>query len=113
MGTPDIQTPHLNQLANDRVYFSECLFLFAQFVPFSIDFLTGICSHQTRSYNNHAKIPSKRTTLADEFNRTGYQTSYVGKWHIGGTGNKPIPQTFTGDLQTFSDFNATMVTLTM
>ena len=74
--------------------------------PFRINFLTGIYSHQTRSYNNHAKIPSKRTTLADEFNRTGYQTSYVGKWHIGGTGNKPIPQTLRGGFANFLDFNA-------
>jgi arylsulfatase A-like enzyme len=36
-------------------------------------------------------------------NDAGYLTSYVGKWHIGGAGNIPIPHELRGD---FTDFIA-------
>ncbi len=41
MGTPDIQTPHLDQLANDRVFFRNAYSSCPVSTPFRINFLTG------------------------------------------------------------------------
>jgi arylsulfatase A-like enzyme len=104
MGTPDIQTPYLDELAQQGVLFRNAYSSCPICTPFRINFLTGLYSHQTKSFLNGAKIPSKCKTLADEFNRAGFQTSYVGKWHIGGTGNKPIPQELRGGFSQFIGF---------
>jgi len=32
------------------------------------------------------------TTLAEAFAGAGYDTGYVGKWHLGGTGTDPVPE---------------------
>ncbi|AQT69098.1 Choline-sulfatase [Anaerohalosphaera lusitana] len=52
------------------------------------------------AYNN-LRIPSGERTFADAFNDGGYRTSYVGKWHLGGTGNDPVPEYNRGG---FTDF---------
>ncbi len=46
---------------------------------------TGLYATETGSYRNGIPLSPELTTLADYFNRAGYRTGYIGKWHLGGT----------------------------
>jgi arylsulfatase A-like enzyme len=111
MGTPDIKTPNLDQLAKDGVLFRSAYSTCPLCTPFRINLFTGMYSHQTNTYRNNLIIPPKVVSLAAKFNQAGYETSYVGKWHIGATGNKPIPKEIRGDFthfigyQCYNEFN--------
>jgi len=69
--------------------------------PFRIILTTGLYTSQTNTFQNAVPIPPGKTTIADALNAGGYRTSYVGKWHLGGMGNEPIPAELRGG---FTDF---------
>ena len=101
MGTPDIHTPNLDALAQRGMLFERAYSNCPVCTPFRINLFTGLYSSQTGTMKNAARIPAGCVTLADALNSGGYETCYVGKWHIGGAGNGPIPKELRGG---FSDF---------
>ena len=101
MGTPDILTPNLDRLAGQGVLFRNAYSNCPICTPFRINLLTGLYTSQTRTFGNGHRIPDGWTTLPDALNEGGYRTSYIGKWHIGASGNGPIPQELRGG---FTDF---------
>lgn len=46
---------------------------------------TGQYATETGCYRNGIPLRDDARTLATEFNRAGYHTGYIGKWHLGGT----------------------------
>ncbi|MEX2444152.1 MAG: sulfatase-like hydrolase/transferase [Alkalispirochaeta sp.] len=46
---------------------------------------TGLYATQTGSYRNRIPLAEELPTLAKAFNKAGYRTGYIGKWHLGGT----------------------------
>ena len=101
MGTDDILTPNLDKLANDGVLFKNAYSNCPICSPFRVNLFSGMYAAQTGAYNNEAIVPDNCVSLADEFNRNDYLTSYIGKWHIGATGNRPIPENLRAG---FTDF---------
>ena len=92
MGTADIQTPNLDRLAQQGMLFRNAYSNCPVCTPFRINLFTGLYTCQTGTFRNEARIPAGCPTLADALNAGGYRTSFVGKWHIGDSGNKPIPR---------------------
>lgn len=103
MGTEDIHTPHLDQLAEQGILFTNAYSNCPICGPFRINLFTGLYTSQTQTFNNGDRIPEGLPTLAAALNAHDVRTSYVGKWHIGGAGNIPIPRELRGD---FTDFIA-------
>jgi arylsulfatase A-like enzyme len=100
MGTPDIQTPNLDRLAENGVLFTDAYSNCPICTPFRINLFTGLYTNQTNTFGNEERLPNGEN-LITTLNNGGYHTSYVGKWHIGGSGNGPIPQELRGG---FTDF---------
>ncbi len=75
-GDPDARTFNIDSLAQKGVRFVNSCSTYPVCVPFRFTLMTGEYAH-TRS------IPAERT-LADEFNEAGYETVYIGKWHLDG-----------------------------
>ncbi|APZ90482.1 arylsulfatase [Fuerstiella marisgermanici] len=74
----EIQTPHLDRLAEDGLRFSQ-FYNCAVCVTTRSALLTGL-------YPRQAKRPYLRTnmvTLGEALGRAGYATSLTGKWHLG------------------------------
>ena len=44
---------------------------------------SGMYATETGCYTNGIALPQDITPLAEYFNRAGYQTAYIGKWHLG------------------------------
>jgi arylsulfatase A-like enzyme len=65
---------------------------------------TGRYAGNLGTLANDARIPSGIPTMADAFRNAGYLTSYVGKWHIGGTGNVPVTEDLRGGFEAFAEF---------
>jgi arylsulfatase A-like enzyme len=101
MGNSDIETPNLDRLAGEGVLFTGAYSNCPICTPFRINLFSGLYSSQTGTLNNCARIPEGTRTLADALNDGGYRTSYVGKWHIGASGNGSIPEELRGG---FTDF---------
>ena len=91
MGTDDIRTPNLDQLASEGVLFRNSYSNAPVCTPYRGTLFTGRYASQTGMFGNQAALPKGEPTLADSLNGAGYLTSYVGKWHIGDTWNKWVP----------------------
>lgn len=83
-GDVNARTPHLDKLAERSVRLSAASSTYPICVPFRFTFMTGEYAHTRRvPALGWAMSPAERT-LADEFNEGGYETIWVGKWHLDG-----------------------------
>jgi arylsulfatase A-like enzyme len=104
MGNSNVDTPHLDQLARKGVLFRRCYSNDPVCGPFRGSLLTGQYTSRCGVTRNGAPLPVGTTTFADAFNGAGYATSWVGKWHLGGSGNGPIARELQGGFQRFSGY---------
>ena len=101
MNNPNIHTPNLDALAHKGTLFRRCYSNDPLCGPFRGTLLTGQYSSRCGVIANSSSLPSGVTTFAEAFNKAGYETSWVGKWHLGDTGNKPIPAELRGGFKHF------------
>ncbi len=87
-GNPDVKTPHLDRLALEGVMFDNAFTSYPLCTPFRASLLTGKYAHQAGLYSNHFPINTDQPSLATSLNASGYQSGYIGKWHLFG-GPKP------------------------
>ncbi|MFI3304158.1 MAG: arylsulfatase [Rikenellaceae bacterium] len=84
-----IPTPNLDAMASNGVIFTDAHTSSAVSTPTRYGVLTGRYNWRSTlksgvvSGYSKALIPAERTTLADVYNREGYSTAYIGKWHLG------------------------------
>jgi arylsulfatase A-like enzyme len=102
-GNPDVQTPNLDRLAEESVVFDRAYTASPVCTPFRGTLFTGRYPTQTGVTKNGYRIPHEEVTLAELFNRGGYHTAYVGKWHLSGPpgGNRWVPPQERAGFETF------------
>ena len=83
-GDPDLKTPQINALARSGVHFTNACSTYPICVPFRFTFMTGEYAHTRKVPGIEYRMSPAERTLADEFNDAGYETVYVGKWHLDG-----------------------------
>lgn len=103
-------TPNLMQLAKEGVKFENNFTCQPVCGPARACLQTGVYATQCRCYWNGVALPKSITPLAHYFNENGYQTAYIGKWHLAsdrvqGIGVHceagPIPRDRQGEYQYF------------
>ena len=52
---------------------------------------TGLYATETGCYRNGIPLSQDNRTLAHYFNDAGYDTAYIGKWHLADAGEGPVP----------------------
>ncbi len=52
---------------------------------------TGLYATETGCYRNGVALPGDSVTLAHCFKGAGYDTAYIGKWHLADSGEGPVP----------------------
>ncbi len=104
MDNPNVETPHLDRLAGQGTLFRRCYSNDPVCGPYRGSLMTGQYTSRCGVIGNGCPLPEGTTTFADAFNAAGYQTSWVGKWHLGGNGNCPIPKELRGGFQRFKGY---------
>ena len=95
------ETPNLNRLADDGVFFSNFYAAGPNCSPSRTGLMTGknpakVGMYSYRPLNHPLHLPNEEVTLAELLKTKGYQTAHIGKWHLGGLGkstkiNHPQP----------------------
>jgi arylsulfatase A-like enzyme len=84
-----ILTPHLDQLAEEGMIFTDAHTTSSVCTPSRYALLTGRYNWRSRlkegvlTGESQALIPKERTTVASLLKSQGYQTAFIGKWHLG------------------------------
>ncbi|MCG8320536.1 MAG: sulfatase [Cytophagales bacterium] len=87
-GSPDIETPHLDQMAREGVRLTDFYVAQAVCSASRAALLTGcypnrIGIHGALMPNHPGGLSLSETTLAEMLKANGYRTAIYGKWHLG------------------------------
>lgn len=77
-------TPVLDRLARDGVHFRNAFVTTALCSPSRASILTGLYAHQHRVVDNNHPISPDLVFFPQYLQRAGYETAFIGKWHMGG-----------------------------
>lgn len=91
-GNKDVHTPNLDRLAGEAVNFTNTISCCPVCCPYRSSLLTGQYPLTTGVFVNDVQLNPQSATLGKVFKEAGYQTAYIGKWHLDGHGrNSFIP----------------------
>lgn len=79
-------TPNLWALAEEGVLFENNFTCQPVCGPARACLQTGVYATECGCYRNAIPLPENTKTLADYFNEAGYDTAYIGKWHLASDG---------------------------
>lgn len=75
-------SPNLDRLAKEGIVFDEAYTAQPVCGPCRALFQTGRYPTETGCYRNAKALPAGAKTIAQYFEENGYETAYVGKWHL-------------------------------
>lgn len=90
-GQPLNVTPNLDSLAGEGVKFNYAFSPQPVCGPCRALFQTGKYPTQTGCFRNNIMLPAGVKTLADYIEEAGYETAYIGKWHLASDGELEKP----------------------
>ncbi len=85
-GNPDVKTPHLDRLAKQSLRFRNAVSVCPVCTPYRAALMTGRYPTSTGMFLNDAHLPDEELCMAEIFRAAGYDTAYIGKWHLDGHG---------------------------
>ena len=85
-GDPNVKTPHLDRLANQSVNFTHAISGCPVCSPHRASLMTGQFPLTNGVFMNDLHLRDDATCLAEVFQAAGYDTGYIGKWHLNGRG---------------------------
>ena len=80
------RTPHLDRLASESVRFTHAVSCCSVCTPYRASLLTGQYPLTHGLFLNDVCLGTNATSLAQAYARAGYDTAYIGKWHVDGHG---------------------------
>ncbi|MBX3143827.1 MAG: sulfatase [Trueperaceae bacterium] len=81
-GNDEVVTPNLDRLAQEGTSFSEAVSQYPVCVPFRASLMTGHYSPANGTERHGDFIDPQIATVAKAFEAAGYDTGYIGKWHL-------------------------------
>ncbi|MBP8912027.1 MAG: sulfatase, partial [Phycisphaerae bacterium] len=83
-GDPNARTPNLDRLAGRSVNFTNAVSCCPVCSPYRASLLTGQYPLTHGVFLNDVPLRDEAVSLAQACRRAGYQTAYIGKWHLDG-----------------------------
>lgn len=92
-GDPNVKTPNLDKFAGESLNFQNAVSVCPVCTPYRASLLTGKYPTTTGMFMNDLYLPEDELCMAEIFKNAGYDTGYIGKWHLDGHGrDKYIPR---------------------
>ena len=90
-GNPMELTPNLDRLGRQHTHVANAFTCQPVCGPARAVLQTGLYATNTGCFCNAIPLPAGSRTLAHCFGEAGYQTGYIGKWHLSDQGPGPVP----------------------
>jgi arylsulfatase A-like enzyme len=85
-GNSDVKTPQLDKLASQSINFTNAVSGCPVCSPYRASLLTGQYWLTHGIFYNDKPLDPDATTIGKVYGKAGYETGYIGKWHIDGQG---------------------------
>jgi len=90
-GHPFLRTPHLDRLAAEGVRFANAFVTTSLCSPSRASFLSGLYPFAHGVLDNFTDFPASIPHFPGRLREIGYETAYIGKWHMGEEDDRPRP----------------------
>jgi N-acetylglucosamine-6-sulfatase len=90
-GHPTLRTPNIDRIANEGVRFANMFCTTSLCSPSRASILTGLYAHTHGVRDNFTELPPALTHWPMRLRQSGYETAYLGKWHMGEDNDLPRP----------------------
>lgn len=91
LGSKHVKTPHIDEVAKNGVVFLNSFCTTSLCSPSRASILTGLYAHAHGVRNNFTELPESLPHWPARLQQEGYDTAYIGKWHMGEGNDKPRP----------------------
>ncbi|MEO0450925.1 MAG: sulfatase [Pseudomonadota bacterium] len=88
---PNIDTPNMDRMLNEGVHFRNAFVTTSLCSPSRATLLTGQYMHTHGVVDNNRVDISHLEFFPQRLQTVGYQTAFIGKWHMGAHGDDPQP----------------------
>lgn len=90
-GSKHLKTPHIDRLGKEGVYFKNTFCTTSLCSPSRASILSGLYAHAHGVTNNFTEYPENFKSFPMVLQSAGYDTAYIGKWHMGEDNDNPRP----------------------
>jgi N-acetylglucosamine-6-sulfatase len=90
-GHPALKTPNIDRLATEGVRFANMFCTTSLCSPSRGSILTGLYAHTHGVRDNFTELPTNLVHWPMRLREAGYETAYLGKWHMGEDNDSPRP----------------------
>jgi arylsulfatase A-like enzyme len=87
-GNDDVHTPNLDLLATESINFDNMYSGMPVCCPYRASLMTGMYPNHHGIFLNDLLLPTNLQCIADVYKKNGYDTAYIGKWHLDGDKRK-------------------------
>ena len=84
VGHPFLETPHLDAMAKGGAHFTNAFVTTSLCSPSRASILTGKYAHNHGVVDNYNPLPKGLVYFPQYLQANGYNTAFIGKWHMGG-----------------------------
>lgn len=86
-----IETPNLDRMAAEGAHIQNAFVTTSLCSPSRASILTGQYTHNHKVVDNTSPIPEGTRFFNEDVQNNGYETAYIGKWHMGEVNDNPKP----------------------
>lgn len=85
-GNKDVLTPNIDRLAGESIRFTHAIACMPVSTPYRASLLTGQYAQTHGLFLNDVTLDPDAKTIGKSYKAAGYNTAYIGKWHVNGNG---------------------------